>query len=659
MSKQPAAQLRKLEDEVRRLSALYYAGTPEISDAEFDAIWHQLLDLEAAHPELASDDSPTSSLYEGVEIGELFSAAQHQRQMLSLDKAYQIEAVAHWLKGFADQTIEAAPKFDGVSISLTYQQGELVRAATRGDGSTGENVTVNILASEIAGLPRSLSLKADLELRGELVMLRSDFEAYNVANPSSPLANPRNAAAGTLRAKDREKVKSRPLSFMLFEVLGEMPQATLAERAQELGLALQHHQIIEAASAEQTVATYIEMLIDIRASLDYEIDGAVLRVADREAFELAGATGHHPRAALAYKLPPETAETVIEDIEWQVGKSGINAPVLHVSRVFVAGTNIERVSAHNISMIEEKDIRIGDRVVIVRRGDVIPHVEKVLDASARTGTETVIVAPSDCSSCGSTLVEVGESRIMRCDNIAGCPAQRIRRLIHWASRDAADIDAMGAKWIERLSEDGVIEKVSDFYTLDRSQLLSYDGMGATLADKMLASIESSKEVGLRRCLIGWSMPLCSEGTAKRLCRAGFKSIEEVSAASPERLQEVEDIGALVAAAIKEYFSRPTTQSEIKALRAAGVNLDCLPADAPVKASGSAVAGKTMVLTGTLSVGRKEFAALLEAAGAKISGSVSVKTDYVVCGENAGSKQTKAEQLGVAVLSEEQARQLIA
>lgn len=646
-------RMRYLEEEIRRLSALYYAGTPEVSDPEFDALWMELTELEEAYPELLDADSPTQMLYEGAP--ELFAPAPHERPMLSLDKAYGEDEVAHWMKNYPDQPLELMPKFDGVSISLSYRDGRLVRAATRGDGVVGEDLTQNILASEVRGLPKQLPVSGNLELRGELVMRHSDFEAYNNAHPDSPLANPRNGAAGTLRAKDRDKVKQRILSFMLFEVLGDL-QGTVIERAEALGVEPELHRLVtpEGDRLEQIMA-YIKELEAKRANLDYEIDGVVIRVADRQAFEAAGATGHHWRGALAYKLAPEEAETTVEDIEWQVGKSGINAPVLKVKKVFVAGTNIENVSGHNIEMLRKKDIRVGDRIVIVRRGDVIPHAERVVDPKQRNGNEKPITAPQQCASCGFTLTEIGDSRILKCENIAGCPAQRVRRLIHWASRPAADIDALGGTWIEKLCEDGLLEKVSDFYRLEKSKLLSYDRMGETLASKIIASIDSSKDVGLRRALIGLSIPLCSEGTAKRLCRAGYSSAEQVASASAEQLQQVEDVGPLVAQSICQFFARPEIQEEIKELRQLGVNLNTLPQDAPLKAPASSeLAGKKVVITGTLSLPRKEFSSMLEAAGAKVSSSVSKNTDYLICGENAGSKQKKAEQLGVTVLSQAEA-----
>ncbi len=653
---EPAERIPALEAEIRRLSAAYYAGEPEATDPEFDALWAELEQLEAAHPELASDSSPTRELYEGVKPGELFAPARHAVPMLSLAKAYAAEEISKWLEAFAGEDLELWPKFDGMSISLTYDEsGQLVRAATRGDGIVGEDVTVNVLAAPISGLPAKLPQAVACEVRGEIVMRRSDWAAYNASRPDKPLANPRNGAVGTLRAKDRGKVAARKLTFFAFDVIGGPEfQGASAGRLAELGFAPERFALAPAGEALEAIEAYIAAAQADRDGLDYETDGVVMRVADRAAYAQAGATGHHARAALAYKLAAEEALTTVEACDWQVGKTGAVAPVARVTPVFVAGTTIANVSLHNIEIISGRDIRIGDRVVIVRRGDVIPHVERVADPSARDGSERRIEPPAACPSCGGELAEEGGSRILRCQDPGGCPAQAVRRLIHWASRAGADIDAVGVKWIERLADAGLLSTPADFYALTRGQLLSLgEGMGERTADRMLESIEASRGVGMRRAIIGLSIRLCSEGTAKRLCRSGFASVEEVAAASQEQLEAVEDIGPLVAQSIIEYFSDPGHQALIAGLRAGGVSLDCLPEDAPVAApSDSPFAGKTVVVTGTLeSMGRKDAQAAVEAAGGKASGSVSKNTDLVVAGPGAGSKLAKAESLGVEVIDE--------
>ena len=654
------SRMRELEEEVRRLSALYYAGTPEVSDPEFDALWTELETLESEHPEWASPDSPTQVLYEGVPVGELFAPAKHERPMLSLAKAYSAEEIKSWLEGYPNQALELMPKFDGVSLSLTYQAGKLTRAATRGDGSVGEDVTKNVNNGSVRGLPLTLRQPLDCEVRGEIVMRRSDWKAFNQAHPHSALANPRNGAAGTLRTKDRSKIKGRVLSFFPFDLLADdfLSDQTTPDRLEALGFAPERFQLSDNQKVLEQAQDYIGHLEGHRADLDYEVDGVVLRVADRAVFDRAGATGHHWRAALAFKLAAEEALSTLEDVEWQVGKSGTVAPVARIKPVFVAGTTISNVSLHNQALIKERDIRIGDRVVVVRRGDVIPHIERVENPEARSGSETLIQAPDSCPSCGGRLTLIGDSEILKCENLSGCAAQQVRRLIHWAGRSAADIDAVGSTWIEILAGDGKLATPVDFYRLREDDLLPYERMGKTLAQKMIDSIKTSKGIGMRRALIGWAIPLCSEGTAKRLGRAGFQSVEKIMEAGEEELLGVDDIGPMVAASIIEFFSRADIKKQIVDLRSLGVNLDCLPEDGPKKPTGGSLSGKTVVITGTLSRPRKEMATLLEDAGAKVSGSVSKNTDYVVCGENAGSKQAKAESLGVAILSEDQALALM-
>lgn len=650
------SQMRELEQEVRKHSELYYAGKDVISDAEFDALWERLVALEAEHPELANPDSPTRKLYEGASLG---APAEHEVPMLSLAKAYDDEAIGKWLARFPGQALMLTPKFDGVSLSLRYEDGELVRAATRGDGRTGDDITFNIRRLRVRGLPRMLARPVSCEVRGEVVMRRSDFDAYNAAHPDAPLANPRNAVAGTLGSKDHEKTRDRFLSFFAFDLLGQKSSRQGLDELTELGFEAERAVAVPADNQVEGIMRYIEQIEEQRNSLDYDIDGVVMRVDDQEVYRQAGANGHHNRAALAFKLAPEEVVTTVIDLEWQVGKSGIQAPVLHVSPVLVAGATVGKATAHNFKMLREKDIRIGDRVVVVRRGDVIPHVERVENPSKRSGDEREIVMPTACVSCGGELEIDGESEILRCNNISGCSAQQVRRLIHWASRDAADIDAVGQTWIETFAEAGKVTRVDDFYRLTAEDLTGFDRMGQRLAEKMLASIEQSKELGMRRALIGWSIPFCSAGTAKRLCWAGFASVEQVMDATKEQLEAVPDVGSVVADSIRRFFDRPDTRDMVIQLRKLGVNLDRKAEDEPVLDATGPLAGKKVVLTGTLSVDRKAMARRLEAAGAKVSSSVSKNTDYVIAGEDAGEKLTKAQKLGVEVLDEQQAEALLA
>lgn len=648
----------ELREEIRRNSEHYYNGEAEISDAEFDALEAELRELQDAYPEIADESLEKV----GAETSGLFTNVRHSVPMLSLAKAHTPEELARFLEKFPGRRMALWAKFDGVSLSLLYEKGKLVRAATRGDGTVGEDITANVVG-EVAQIPDVLPEPVDCEVRGEVVMLKSDFEAYNAAQDedSKKLVNPRNAVSGTLRAKSREKVKDRKATFMAFDVVGFKAEAgrTLADELVALGFTVESYK--EADTAEEVTA-YITELEENRDSLNYEVDGVVVKLADRAAYEAQGSTSHHPRAALAYKLAAEVQETTLLGMTPQVGKSGQLGLVGELAPVFVAGTTISRASLHNMKLIEERDIRIGDRVLIKRAGDVIPHVIGPADVSKRTGEEKAIKAPKECPSCGGPVIEVGDSRILQCENVQGCPAQKLRRLIHWASRAAADIDAIGEKWIKKMVDAGLLSKPSDFYTLTAEILMeTFEGqrMGERLAERMIASIEASKNIGLRRAIIGFAIPIVSEGTAKRLCRNGYDSIEAVAAASQADLEEVEDIGPEKAEALATFFSQPETQILIRDLRENGVNLDVLEEDLPVEvAADAAFIGKSVCITGTLTVPRSEFKKTLEAAGAKVTGSVSKATDILVAGEKAGGKIGKAEKLGVEVLTEAEARERI-
>jgi DNA ligase (NAD+) len=653
--------MKELNEQLLHHKDLYYNAEAEISDAEYDALEAELVALKEANPDLVSeltDEAPDATELVGAMVTGSFPKVRHERPMLSLDKVHSSEELEKFLGRFAGEDFAAMPKLDGVSLSLTYVGGKLDRAATRGDGVIGDLITEN--ARRINGVRATLDKAIDCEIRGEVVMKRSDFEAYNAANPDKAFANPRNAVSGSMRQKDPEEVAKRPMTFIPYDVIvaeGLLEAKRIEAQLAELGL--QTERYLESADPAELVA-YAERTQDERASLDYEIDGAVYRLADRAAFEAAGANSKHPRGAIALKLAAEIGETKLEAVSWQVGKTGAVAPVAEISPIFLAGTTIRRATLHNLEVIAERDIRVGDRIQIKRAGDVIPFVLGPADASARDGSERRIAPPRSCPSCAG-LLERDDSGFVYCRNSQGCPAQQHRRLIHWAGRSAAEIDALGQSWLERFAERGLVERPSDLYAISRSDLIGadgkprFEGMGERLADKVLGSIERSKNIGLRRALIGFSIPEASEGTAKRLCRAGYKSIEQVAAAPVEKLCEVEDIGPVVAASLHSFLNAPETKAEIKKLRDAGVNLDVLDEDRAPKSSDGAklpLAGKTVVITGSLQgASRKEIEARVEAAGGKASSSVSAKTDLLVAGEKAGSKLAKAEKLGVEVLDE--------
>jgi DNA ligase (NAD+) len=643
-------RIQELADQIVVLRDAYYRGSPTVADAEYDAIEDELRSLIEANPELAPDPNPLEQV--GAPTV-LHAPVRHSRPMLSLEKATRPEQVEAFFSRFPGQSVVVMPKLDGLSLALVYENGHLARAITRGDGTTGDDVTPLVRALT-DGVPAKLDVQDRVEVRGEAVMLRSTFAAYNAAHPDKPLINPRNAAAGTLRAKDPVTVAERRLQFLAFDLLSDQAEADLEAALQTMGFTVADMRHCDDAAAAQAVITTIEQQ---RNDLDYDLDGAVLRLADRDAFAAAGTRSSSPRGALAFKFAAEEKTTVLADVVWDVGKTGKIAPVAWLEPVFVGGTTVTRATLANQEVIRARDIKIGDTVLVRRAGDVIPFVAGVLDASKRTGDEQDIVPPVVCPSCGFPLTEQGNSRELFCTNVS-CPAQTVRRLIHWASRAAADIDAIGGVWIERLAEAGILEHPSDFYHLTAERLLEFDRIGEVSAARMIESINASRQVGLRRAMIGLAIPMASEGTAARLCRAGFGSLEAVAEAGEEGLVAVDDIGPKVAASLIEHLNR--LRPELERLRAAGVSLDVREEDLPpVVAAGAPLAGKTVVVTGSISdprsgekVARPAFQRLCEKAGATIASSVSASTDFLITGADVGAaKLTKAEKLGVTVVDQ--------
>jgi DNA ligase (NAD+) len=653
-------RIQELADQVMVWRDAYYRGAPLVADAEYDAVEDELRGLIEANPELTPSPNPLEQV--GAPAV-LHAPVRHSRPMLSLEKATRPEQVAAFFDRFPGQPVVVMPKLDGLSLAVVYENGRLARAVTRGDGTTGDDVTFLVRALT-DGIPDRVDTPGRVEVRGEAVMLRSTFAAYNAAHPDKPLINPRNAAAGTLRAKDPAVVAERRLRFFAFDLDATEGAATdLAEGLRTLGFTGADMRHCPDADAALAVIAAIEAE---RNDLDYDLDGAVLRLANRDAYAAAGTRSSSPRGALAYKFAAEEKTTVLLDVVWDVGKTGKIAPVAHLEPVFVGGTTVTKATLANQEVIRARGIRIGDTVLVRRAGDVIPFVAGVLDESKRTGAEREIVPPSTCPSCAHHLVEQGNSRELFCTNVA-CPAQTVRRLIHWASRAAADIEAVGGVWIERLAEAGLLEHPSDFYRLTTEQLLDFDRIAEVSATRMIESIDASRQVGLRRALIGLAIPMASEGTATRLCRAGFGSLEEVADAGEEALVAVEDIGPKVASSLIEHLTR--LRPELARLREYGVSLDVRDEDLPpVVASDAPLAGKTVVITGGISdprsgekVPRPTFQRLCEKAGATAASSVSANTDLLITGADVGaSKLTKAEKLGVEVVDQNEIwQQLIA
>src|SRR5215204_1692592 len=552
------AARERIDDLAGRIVALrdaYYRGEPLVADADYDALEDELRGLIEEHPELAPDPNPLEVV--GAP-SVLHAPVRHSRPMLSLEKATSPVQVVAFFDRFPSQPVVVMPKLDGLSLALVYADGRLARAVTRGDGTTGEDVTVLVRALA-GGVPEAIEAPGRAEVRGELVMLRSTFAAYNAAHPDKPLINPRGAAAGTIRAKDPAVVAERRLEFFAFDLdTSDGARADVEDALRTLGFAAADMRHCDDAAAAQEAIAAIEAR---RGELDYDLDGAVLRLADRNAYAAAGTRSNSPRGALAFKYAAEEKTTLLSDVVWDVGKIGKVAPVAVLEPVFVGGTTVTRATLANQEVIRARDVRIGDTVLVRRAGDVIPFVAGVLDASKRTGAEREIVPPEQCPSCGQPLTEQGNSRELYCTNVA-CPAQTVRRLIHWASRAAADIDAIGPVWIERLNEAGLLERPSDFYALERDTLLGFERIAEVSADRMLESIDRSRAVGLRRALIGLAIPMASEGTAARLCRAGYARLEDVARASAQELQQVEDIGPKVAASLHAHLNREGTRAEL-------------------------------------------------------------------------------------------------
>jgi DNA ligase (NAD+) len=652
-STKPQRRIADLAAQITDLRDAYYRGEPKVADADYDALEDELRGLVEAHPDLAPADNPLDRV--GAP-STLHDPVRHSRPMLSLEKASTPEQVRAFLDRFPGQPVVVMPKLDGLSVALVFERGRLAVAATRGDGTIGEDVTP-LVRVIVDGIPERLPTEGRVEVRGELLMLRSTFTAYNEAHPDAPLVNPRNAAAGTVRAKDAAKVAERRLRFFAFDLDTATPvEHDLEAALQALGFEAARMEHCDDADAALAAIARIEA---DRGTLDYDLDGAVLRLADRDAYAAAGTRSNSPRGALAFKYAAEEKTTLLADVIWDVGKIGKVAPVAVLEPVYVGGTTVTRATLANQEVIRARDVRIGDTVLVRRAGDVIPFVAGPLDPSKRTGEEREIVPPTACPSCGSELVEQGNSRELYCTNLL-CPAQVVRRLIHWASRAGADIDAIGGVWIERFNAAGLLGGVADFYALTRDQVLAFDGVGDVSADRMLESIDRSRGVGLRRALIGLAIPMASEGTAARLCRAGYGSLEAVAAAGVEELQQVEDIGPKVAVSLHEHLNRDDVAETIRLLRERGVNLDVLDEDRPAEvASDAPLAGETVVITGTLAdprsgekVARPAFARLAERAGATVASSVSAATTQLITGENVGAAKTaKAEKLGVRVVDQ--------
>jgi len=647
-------RIAELAAEVQRLNDAYYgAGDSAVPDADYDALKDELAALVAEHPELEPADSPLGRVNAPSEL--TGPTIRHARPMLSLAKATGEDEVRAFCARFPGKRFRVSEKLDGLSLSVVYRDGRLEHVATRGTGEIGELVTDKV-RFVIPELPRGIDAPGRVEVRGEAVMLRSTWEAYNAAHPDKPLTNPRSGAAGTLMQKDPVAAAAAGRVLRFFAFGADVDGAPVDLPA---GIEPAAQAVCDDADA---VLDAVREIGERRDGLDYDIDGAVVRLHDPAAFDAAGFNSAEPRGAIAFKYPPEEKLTKLLDVEWPVGKIGRVPPRARVAPVFVGGVTVENITLHNPRLIRERDLRIGDTVAVVRRGDVIPFAGRSIPED-RDGTEIEIVPPTHCPSCGSELEIRGTGEERWCLNLQ-CPAQATRRLMHWASRHAADMEGVGDVWIEKLADDGVLRRRSDFYALTVDQLLGYERMGEVSARNMVDSIERSKGLGLRRALIGLAIPMASEGVAKRLCLAGYERIEDVMDASAEELVAIRDIGPKVAESVAAFFAREEIREEIAELRRHGVVLDVRDEDRPVDAAAagdSPLKGKTVVITGAFAdprsgakVSRPDVTRLVEQAAAVTASSVSSATDYLLAGDNVGaSKTAKAEKLGVRVVSQDE------
>jgi DNA ligase (NAD+) len=666
-----AAQIAALREQLNYHSYRYHVlDAPEIPDAEYDRLYRELQSLEAEHPELVTPDSPTQRVGEAPVAG--FAAAPHRVPMLSLDNAFSDTEVEDFDRRIRDRLetedpIEYAvePKLDGAAISLTYEAGRLVRAATRGDGTTGEDVTHNVRTIQSVPLRlRGTGHPELIEVRGEVYMPRAGFEALNASARESggkTFANPRNAAAGSLRQLDPRLTAKRPLDMFVYGVGaregGEQPATHGETLAQLREWGLRTCPESDVVSDTEGCIAYYRRIMSARDELAYDIDGVVYKVNSLAQQAQLGFVSRAPRWAIAHKFPAQEQVTVVEAIEWQVGRTGAVTPVARLTPVFVGGVTVSNATLHNIDELQRKDVRVGDSVIVRRAGDVIPEIVQILP-ERRPPKAKPARLPKKCPACGSDVLRAEGEAIARCTGGLICSAQRKEAIRHFASRRALDIEGLGAKLVDQLIEQELVRSPADLFTLTRAQLLQLDRMGEKSADNLLAAIDKARQTTLARFLYALGIREVGEATARALSDY-FGSLERLVHASEEALQAVPDVGPVVASHVAAFFRQARNQAVLEALRAAGVRWeehDGRRADG----ESAPLAGMTIVLTGSLSaLTRDEAKERLTALGAKVSGSVSGKTSFVVAGDSPGSKLQKAEKLGVRILNEEGLEALLA
>ena len=668
-SKDFKKRIAELRDQIRHHEHLYYVlDSPEISDAEFDRLMIDLKEIESAHPELVSPDSPTQRV--GGKPREGFVKVRHSAAMLSLDNTYNEEELRNWerrvheLSGVKDIDYVCELKLDGMSLALRYDAGSLVRGITRGDGSEGEDVTGNVRT--VRSIPLSIApdrlkkarLPADFEVRGEMLMPVASFRRMNddrEANGLSTFANPRNATAGTVRQLEPKITASRRLDYFAYALLQD--GRTFFDR---------HSKTLDALSAAgfkvnpqrelarniDEVWAFIQQWEDMRETLPYEIDGIVIKVDRTDLQQKLGFTGKAPRWAIAYKYAARAGVTRIEDILVQVGRTGKLTPVAALTPVFIGGTTVSRATLHNMDEIERLGVKIGDWVEVERGGDVIPKVNRVVEDKDHPRGHRKFHMPEHCPICSGHVVRVEGEADHRCVN-ANCPAKLRESILHFASRGVMNIDGLGEALVAQLEERGLAKNIASIYSITKKDLLSLERIGEKSADNLLREIARSKKLPLERVIYGLGIRFVGERTAEFLAEH-FGSVDAVMKASVEELQEVNEVGPRIAESIAAFFAEPKNQELVEALRKAGLTFT-----GKKKVRGTALAGKTFVLTGTLATYTRDTAKkMIEDAGGRVSGSVSKKTDYVVAGEDAGSKLDKARELGVPVIDEKALEKLL-
>ena len=657
-------QIDTLRHDLRRYEYEYHVlDNPTIPDAEYDRLFHQLKALEAAHPELITADSPTQRV--GAKPLSGFAQIRHEIPMLSLDNAFSDEEFYAFVKRIEDRLIRlpepltfcCEPKLDGLAVSILYVNGVLTQAATRGDGTTGEDITANIRT--IRNIPLQLLMDnppARLEVRGEVFMPQAGFERLNqlaLEKGEKTFANPRNAAAGSLRQLDPKITSKRPLVLNAYSIgIAEgvdLPN-THYDRLQWLkSIGIPVNPEIRLCNGTDEVLDFYRDIQNKRSSLGYDIDGTVLKINDIALQEKLGFISKAPRWAIAYKFPAQEELTRLNDVEFQVGRTGAITPVAKLEPVFVAGVTVSNATLHNGDEIERLDIAIGDTVVIRRAGDVIPQIIGVLH-DRRPADARPIIFPKTCPVCDSAIVRIEGEAVARCTGGLFCAAQRKEALKHFVSRKAMDIDGVGGKLIEQLVDRELIHTPADLFKLDLTTLTRLERMGTKSAENALASLEKAKNTTLARFIFALGIREVGEATALNLANH-FKTLEALQNADLEALQQVPDVGEVVANRILAFWHEPHNVAVVNDLIAQGVHWETVETK---EVTENRFKGKTVVLTGTLTqMGRNEAKALLQDMGAKVSGSVSAKTDFVIAGDAAGSKLTKAQELGVTVLTEEE------